>query len=265
VSHGSAFSDRDGRLIDFGRTASDYEQHRPGFPDSFFDRLHHDRWIRPGQRALDLATGTGAVALGLASRGLEVVGLDLAPELLAVARNSAARQGLPAHFVQARAETTGFDDGTFDLVTAGQCWWWFDAGEVISEVRRILSPGGRLIICNFSYLALPGNVAARTEELVLHHNPGWPKAGWRGVHPEQIKALDHGGFRQVESFSYVTDVTFDHAGWRGRIRTCNGVGSELEPERVERFDHDLAGLLAAEFPGELAVPHRVFAASGIRA
>ncbi len=130
-----------GDSIDFGRTASDYEQHRPGFPDSFFDRLRHDRWIRPGQRALDLATGTGAVALGLASRGLEVIGLDLAPELLAVARRSAARQGLSAHFVQARAETTGFDDGTFDLVTAGQCWWWFDAGEVISEVRRS-SPQG---------------------------------------------------------------------------------------------------------------------------
>ena len=125
-------------------------------------------------------------------------------------------------------------------------------------------PGGRLLICSFSYLPLPGNVAGRTEDLILQHNPGWPKAGWRGVHPEQVEALDRGGFQQVESFSYVTDVPFSHVGWRGRIRTCNGVGSALNTEQVERFDAELTELLAAEFPGELSVPHRVFATSGIK-
>jgi ABC-type amino acid transport substrate-binding protein len=48
------------------------------------------------------------------------------------------------------------------------------------------------------------------------------------------------------------------------MRTCNGVGSALEPGQVERFDRDLARLLAQEFPGELSVPHRVFATSGVK-
>lgn len=256
--------DHEGRVIDFGRTVADYELHRPGFPESFFDRLLRDGWIAAGQRAVDLGTGTGSLALGFAARGLEVTGLDIAPQMLAMARQTAADRGLSVRFVEARAEATTQGDAACDLVSAGQCWWWFDAEAVIAETRRILAPGGRLLICNFSYVPMPGTVAGRTEDLILQHNPGWPKAGWRGIHPEQVQALDRGGFQRVESFSSVTEVPFSHVGWRGRIRTCNGVGSALSTEQVERFDADLMDLLAVEFPGELHVPHRMFATSGIR-
>lgn len=255
--------DHEGRVIDFGRTVTDYERYRPGFPESFFDHLTARDWITPGQRALDLGTGTGSLALGFAARGLEVTGLDISAELLAVARHHAAERGLAALFVEGRAEATGLDGSSFDLVSAGQCWWWFDSDATIAETRRVLAPGGRLLICNFSYLPLAGTVSGRTEDLVLEYNPGWPKAGWRGVHPEQVRALDEGGFTSVESFSYVIDVPFSHEAWRGRIRTCNGVGSALEPTAVERFDEDLGQLLAGEFPGELNVPHRIFATSGL--
>jgi SAM-dependent methyltransferase len=256
-------TDHQGRLIDFGRTSADYEQHRPGFPASFFDRLESRNWIAPGRRAVDLGTGTGSLALGFAARGLQVTGLDIAPALLDVARNKAREAGLPATFVTGRAEATGLDAAAFDLVSAGQCWWWFDADKTIREVQRILVPTGRLLICSFSYLALPGNVAARTEALILDHNPGWPKAGWRGIHPEQVQTLDAAGLSDVESFSYVTDVAFTHEAWRGRIRTCNGVGSAPTEEQVQRFDAELAQLLHREFPELLQVSHRVFATSGL--
>jgi ubiquinone/menaquinone biosynthesis C-methylase UbiE len=202
--------------------------------------------------------------LGFAAHGLEATGLDISPELLEVARRVAVERGLPARFVEGRAESTGQDDAGFDLVSAGQCWWWFNAEAATREAIRILVNGGRLLICNFSYVAMAGDVAGRTEELILKHNPGWTKAGWRGIHPEQVRALDESGFREVESFSYVAGVPFSHESWRGRIRTCNGVGAALSVEHVERFDTELADLLAREFPGELLVAHRVFATSGIK-
>ncbi len=260
----SGLTDHEGREIDFGRTAADYERYRPGFPASLFDRLERLRWIEPGMRALDLGTGTGALALAFAERGLRVTGLDLSPDLLGVARRVAADRGLDATFRQGRAEDTGLPGGSFDLVTAGQCWWWFDSDLAAREAVRLLAPGGRLLICDFSYLLLPGNVCTRSEELVIEHNPGWPMAGWRGIHPEQVEALDVAGFRQVESFSYTVDVPFSHEAWRGRMRTCNGIGTSLEPAQVDAFDRDLAALLASEYPGELSVPHRVFAVSGLR-
>jgi SAM-dependent methyltransferase len=257
--------DHEGRRIDFGRVAADYARYRPTFPASFFDRLERAGWIEPGMRALDLGTGTGALALGFAARGLRVTGIDIAPGLLDVARRTAADRGLAAEFREGRAEATGLADASFDLVSAGQCWWWFDSDLAAREAARLLVTGGRLLIGDFSYLALPGNVCARSEALVLQHNPGWTMAGWSGVHPEQVRALDTAGFRDVESFSYTVDVPFSSQAWRGRMRSSNGVGSSLDPAQVEAFDRDLAVLLAAEFPGELSVPHRVFATSGVRA
>lgn len=261
---GGGFRDHEGRLIDFGRTVADYERYRPGFPESFFDHLVDLGWIGTGLRCLDLGTGTGSIALGFQARGLEAIGIDIAPEMLRVAGRRAADRGLSVRFLEGRAESTGLDEAGFDIVSAGQCWWWFDSEATIREVQRILAPGGRLIICNFSYLPLPGSVAQRTEELILRHNPGWSMAGGQRIHPEQVEALDDGGFQDVMSFSYIVDVPFSHEAWRGRIRTCNGVGSALSDEQVEGFDTDLVELLAQRFPGELNVPHRIFATSGIK-
>lgn len=255
--------DHAGRVIDFGRTAHDYEQHRPGFPDSFFNLLANRGWIDAEMTALDLGTGTGTVALGLAARGLAVTGLDISNELLETGRATADGRGLDVRFVEGSAEDTQQKDASFDLVTAGQCWWWFDSERAIAETLRVLRPGGRLVICDFSYLPLPGNVSFRTESLILQHNPGWTKAGGTRMHPEQVGALDTGGFRSVESFSYLDEVLFTHDAWRGRIRTCNGVGSALNDPEVERFDADLGELLTKEFPGELSIPHRIFATSGL--
>jgi len=254
--------DHAGRTIDFGRTVDDYERHRPGFPDRFFSLLVERGWVQGDQRALDLGTGTGSVAFGLAEIGLEVTGLDISTELLDGARRTAERRDLDVRFVQGTAESTGHDDDSFDVVTAGQCWWWFDSDRAAREARRVLRPGGRLVICDFSYLPLEGNVSERTEQLILEHNPGWTKAGGTRIHPEQVTALDRGGYRSVESFSYLVDVRFTHEAWRGRMRTCNGVGSALSDPEVGRFDEHLDELLSNEFPGELVIPHRIFATSG---
>ena len=249
--------------VDFGRTASDYARHRAGFPPSLFERLRERGLGIPGQRLLDLGTGTGSLARGFARNGSLVTGLDIAPLLLEQARALDRAEDLHIEYRVARAEATGYADALFDLVSAGQCWHWFDRPRAAAEVRRVLRPGGRVLIAHFDWLPLPGNVVAATESLILKHNPAWHLAGGSGVHPRWFADLAQAGFGELESFSYDESVSYTHQDWRGRIRASAGVAASLDAAGVERFDAAHAALLAQRYPQPvLQMPHRVFALIG---
>ncbi len=252
-----------GERIDFGRTAADYGRFRAGFPDQFFDRIAAMGIARPAMRALDLGTGTGTLARGLARRGLSIVGLDKSDAMMAEARRLDADARVSVEYVCAPAEATGLAARSFDLVTAGQCWHWFERPRAAAEVLRVLKPGGRLVIASFDWIPLPGNVVEATENLIRAHNSEWNLWGGLGVHPYCLRDMGTAGFRAIESFTFDIDAPYTHEAWRGRIRASAGVGASMPPERVARFDDDLRRLLAERFPADpLAVLHRVFAAIG---
>jgi SAM-dependent methyltransferase len=244
--------------VDFGRTAGDYARHRPGFPTVFYEHVRAASIGLPGQRVLDLGTGTGALACGFAERGCDAVGLDPSPRMLAEAANAAQRAGLSVRWIDGRAEATGLPDRDFDVVCAGQAWHWFDRKTAAAEAMRVLRPGGRVLLGYFSYLATdPSTVGAATEEIVLRHNPTWPFAGLDGRHPYFADDLTNAGFRDVSTFDFVIPVSFTQEGWRGRIRACNGVLT-LPPEGITSFDAELARLLEERFPEPIISEHRIF-------
>jgi demethylmenaquinone methyltransferase/2-methoxy-6-polyprenyl-1,4-benzoquinol methylase len=113
--------------------------------------MHH-RWRRravdlaqagPGTRALDVATGTGDLAIELSSRGAEVVGLDFSEPMLELARAKA-----PAiQFVQGNALELAYADASFDAVTVGFGARNFaDLQRGLGELVRVTKPGGRVVI-----------------------------------------------------------------------------------------------------------------------
>jgi SAM-dependent methyltransferase len=160
----------------------------------------------------------------------------------------------------ARAERTGLPDAACDVVTAGQCWHWFDRPRAAAEVARILRNDGALVIAHFDWIPLAGNVVRATEELIEQRNPAWKMGRGLGVHPLWLRDLGEAGYRELETFSYDMQVPYTPEAWRGRIRASAGVGASLSAEQTEGFDRELALLLASRFPGALLpIPHRVFA------
>jgi SAM-dependent methyltransferase len=253
-----------GKTIDFGKTATDYGRHRAGFPPEMYERLAAMGVVRAGMRALDLGTGTGTLARGLALHGCTATGLDRSAALMAEAARLDRKKGVSISYVEATAEDTGLVAATFDLVTAGQCWHWFDRARAAAEVRRVLAPRGRLAICHFDWMSLRGNMVEATENLIMKHNPDWNLGGGLGIYPQWLRDLADGGYRGIESFSFDLEVPYTHEAWRGRIRASAGVGASLSPERIAEFDADLAVTLLERYPADpMKVPHRVFVAIGV--
>jgi SAM-dependent methyltransferase len=246
--------------VEFGKTAADYARYRAGFPKSLFDRLATFGIGRTGQGVVDVGTGTGTVARNFAVRGCRVVGIDPSPEMTDQARRLDAEAGVHVDYRAGTAEATGLPSGSYDVFSAGQCWHGFDRPLAAAEARRLLQPGGALVICHFDWLPLPGSVPEATESLVLCHNPKWGGAGGYGMYPQWAADVSSAGFTATETFSYDVEVPYTHEAWRGRIRASSGVAASLAPEAVEGFDNEHAAMLAGRFPVEpLCVPHRVWA------
>lgn len=247
-------------VIDFGLRSDDYARQRPGFPDSFYERLEQFCPLN-GARVLDLGTGPGIVALPLAERGAHVIGIDVSPQQIEAATIQAKERGLSdrCSFEVSRAEQTRFADASFDLITAGTCWHWFDHATALAEQARLLAPGGVLVIASYVYLTQHSPVAKQSEDLVKKYNPTWPLAGFNGLFPHHVDGVISDTMRLREQFCYDHDREFTHAAWRGRMRTCNGVGSGgMDEATVEKFDADLTAMLRDHHPEPLAIPHRIY-------
>jgi SAM-dependent methyltransferase len=102
---------------------------------------------KPGERVLDAATGTGAVAILIAKRGADVVGMDLAPVLIDTARERAAEEGVTVQWEVGDAEAMDYEDASFDVVVS-TCGVMFapDHAAVAHELARVTKPGGRLVL-----------------------------------------------------------------------------------------------------------------------
>ncbi|MBM9593587.1 class I SAM-dependent methyltransferase [Rhodobacteraceae bacterium MCCB 386] len=108
-------------------------------------------WPRPGERVLDVGTGTGWAARLAARRGARVTGVDIAPGMLAAAQQLSEGIEPRPEFVRARAESLPFEDATFDgLISTFGVIFAEDSAAAIHEMARVLRPGGRLALATWA-------------------------------------------------------------------------------------------------------------------
>ena len=127
--------------------------------------------IGPGQRVLDVAAGTGNVAIRAAETGAEVTASDLTPENFAAGRREAAERGVELAWIEADAEALPFDDGEFDVVTSSfGVMFAPDQQAAAAELLRVCRPDGTIGVASFTPEGLGGSFF----ELVGRHLPPPP-------------------------------------------------------------------------------------------
>jgi ubiquinone/menaquinone biosynthesis C-methylase UbiE len=131
--------------------------------------------LRPGERVLDIACGTGIVARTAARTlgdGASVVGLDLSAPMLAVARLAATAEGVSVEWREGSAVKLPLTDATFDVTLCQQGLQFFpDQPTALREMWRILAPGGRLVVSVWREIERSPGFAVLADALTRHINP----------------------------------------------------------------------------------------------
>lgn len=135
----------------FNAAAGHFDAAPMAFWDRFGSRTVDLAALRPGQRVLDVCCGTGASALPAAAAvgpSGEVIGVDLAEELLALARAKAAQRGYAhARFESGDMTALGFADGSFDaVICVFGVFFVPDMAAAVAELWRVVRPGGTLAV-----------------------------------------------------------------------------------------------------------------------
>ncbi|OFZ84529.1 MAG: bifunctional demethylmenaquinone methyltransferase/2-methoxy-6-polyprenyl-1,4-benzoquinol methylase [Betaproteobacteria bacterium RBG_16_66_20] len=186
--------------------------------------------IRPGERVLDVASGSGDLARAFAARGAEVWMSDINGPMLARGRDRMLDAGRIAPAVQCDAERLPFRSATFDCVSVGfglRNMTHKDAA--LAEMARVLKPGGRLLVLEFSQVWKP---LQKPYDLYSFHVLPWlgervagDAAAYRylaesiRMHPDQpalAAMLEQAGLERVEYFNLAAGAVAVHRGYKLR-------------------------------------------------
>lgn len=173
--------------------------------------------VKQGQRVLDLACGTGDLAFGAASRGAGVVGLDLTPKMIELARERPEASRGQVQWIAGDMTRLPLPDASFDVVTTGYGLRNVpDLPAALEEIRRVLKPGGRVCALDFD----------RPESTIV-----------RGVYLAYLNVV--GGMlgwalhRDPETYQYIPASICRYPGARGVAGMMHAAGfSEVTHLRV---------------------------------
>ncbi len=247
-----------GNTFDWGRTSVDYARYRDIYPEIFYQKIADRGLCIKGQKILDLGTGTGVLPRNMYHYGGEWIGTDISENQIEQAKILAEKSGMDIKFETVSTENINALDNTFDVITACQCFWYFDHKRVMPKLKRMLKSDGRLLLLYMAWLPFEDKIAGESEKLVLKYNPNWNGAGetrhstWL---PDEKSVFDN--FELTYSEEYDVNVPFTRESWNGRMKACRGIGASLSDDKIKEWKNEHLKLLSEIAPETFEVLHYV--------
>lgn len=227
-----------GKAFDWGKASADYAKFRDIYPEEFYKKLVGLSIGVEGQKVLDLGTGTGVLPRNMYKYGAKWTGTDISENQIAYAKELSRKQGMDINFFVSSAEEINFNIKSFDVITACQCFMYFDKSIILPKIHYMLKSGGHFCVLYMAWLPGESEIAGKSEEMVLKYNPSW--TGGNMERYQISKPLWCGNmFEPANMLSYDLPVTFTREGWHGRIKACRGIGaSELSKEEIAAWEKE---------------------------
>lgn len=241
-----------GRLFDWGKVSEDYARFRDIYPKEFYERIVERNLCVKGQRVLDLGTGTGALPRNMYQYGAKWVGVDIAENQIREAKRLS--KDMDIGYITMPVEELDFSEGTFQVITACQCFWYFDHQKILPKLWHILDREGRILVLYMAWLPFEDKIAGASEELVLKYNPGW-SGGGETMRPIQIPECYSEKFDLVYHEEYPLKVHFTRETWNGRMKACRGIGASLPEKEIVLWEQEHRRLLEKIAPEEFDILH----------
>ena len=241
-----------GRPFDWGKVSEDYARFRDIYPKEFYERIVERNLCVKGQRVLDLGTGTGVLPRNMYQYGAKWVGVDIAENQIREAKRLS--KDMEIDYITVSVEDLDFPEGSFDVVTACQCFWYFDHQKIMPKLYRILDREGRILVLYMAWLPFEDKIAGASEELVLKYNPGW-SGGGETMRPIQISECYSEKFDLVYHEEYPLKVHFTRETWNGRMKACRGIGASLPEREIALWEQEHRRLLEKIAPEEFDILH----------
>lgn len=231
-----------GKAFDWGKTSEYYAKYRDIYPEEFYRKVADRGLCIKGQKVLDLGTGTGVLPRNMYKYGADWIGTDISEEQIEQAKKLAYESDMDIEFKTVSAENIDFPADTFDVITACQCFFYFDHEKIAPELHRVLKKDGKLVILYMAWLPFEDEIAGKSERLIQKYNPAWTGGG-ETKRPVIIPEVMNNYFDLEDHEEYELKVPFTKESWHGRMIACRGVGASLSHEDLERWEAEHKKLL----------------------
>ena len=210
----------------FSDRVEDYVKYRPEYPDEIYGFLKKETGIDEGSVIADIGSGTGISSLLFLKNGHKVIGVEPNDEM-----RKAAEDYLSSHenFVSlnGKAEETGLDNKSVDIIIAGQAFHWFDVEKAKQEFKRVLNPDGYVILFWNERLSEGDEFLSQYDLLIKKYSDEYETVKHRNIDEKIFKKF----FNEYKIKFFENSQSFDFDGLKGRL-----LSSSYTPKDGEKYD-----------------------------
>lgn len=214
----------------FSSRVEQYVQYRPSYPVAAIDYLVNEFGVGPGRAVADIGAGTGIFTKLLLELGAQVTAVE--PNR---AMREAAVHALKANpnlqVVAAAAEDTGLPPHSVDFIVCAQAFHWFDQVKAQEEFKRILRPGGKVVLIWNSRLNEGTPFLTGYEQLLHTYATDYNAVNHRNLDEQALAAFFASGSMRVARFPH--QQLLDYEGLSGRLQSSSYAPVQGEPSYDE--------------------------------